>query len=46
LGFVSDDTVSIDPTHIEAREKAPAKDKRQKLKQKQKHGRKPKEERT
>lgn len=43
-GFITDDTVAIDATHFEARDKAPAKEKKSKAEPK-KRGRKKKEER-
>lgn len=43
-GFISDDTVAIDATHVEARDQAPAKQEKEKPEPK-KRGRKPKKER-
>ena len=42
-GFIIDDTVAIDATHFEARDQAPRKEKKPKMKPK-KRGRKPKAE--
>src|SRR5690606_41963913 len=44
-GYISDETLAIDATHIEARDQAPAKQEKEKPEPK-KRGRKPKEERA
>jgi transposase len=44
-GFLTDDTVAIDETHIEARDRAPSKQEKAK-KQPKRRGRKPKAERS